>query len=102
MPPGSNNWSCKPSAAHPYPVILVHGTLANEAFSWQALSPMLANAGYCVYAFNYGANSSSLGRFYALTDIGASAGELQNVRRTRCWPRRGRRRSIWSVTRRAG
>jgi triacylglycerol esterase/lipase EstA (alpha/beta hydrolase family) len=77
MPPGSNNWSCKPSASHPYPVILVHGTLANEAFSWQALSPMLANAGYCVYAFNYGANSSSLGFLYALTDIGSSAGELQ-------------------------
>ncbi len=76
MPPGSNNWSCKPSRAHPYPVILVHGTLANEAFSWQALSPMLANAGYCVYAFNYGANSSSLGFLYALTDIGSSAGEL--------------------------
>jgi triacylglycerol esterase/lipase EstA (alpha/beta hydrolase family) len=77
MPPGSNNWSCKPTSTHPYPVILVHGTLANEAFSWQALSPMLANAGYCVYAFNYGANSSSLGHFYALTDIASSAGELQ-------------------------
>ena len=77
MPPGSNNWSCKPTSSHPYPVILVHGTLANEAFSWQALSPMLANAGYCVYAFNYGANSSSLGHFYALTDIASSAGELQ-------------------------
>jgi triacylglycerol esterase/lipase EstA (alpha/beta hydrolase family) len=76
MPPGANNWSCKPSSAHPYPVILVHGTLANEAFTWQALSPMLVNAGYCVYAFNYGANSSTLGHFYGLTDIGASAGEL--------------------------
>ena len=80
MPPGSNNWSCKPSSTHPYPVILVHGTLANEAFSWQALSPMLANAGYCVYAFNYGANSSSLGFLYALTDIGSSAGRAAGVR----------------------
>jgi triacylglycerol esterase/lipase EstA (alpha/beta hydrolase family) len=76
MPPGSNPASCTPSAAHPYPVILVHGTLANEAFSWQALSPMLVNAGYCVYAFNYGANGSTLGHFYGLTDIAASAGEL--------------------------
>ena len=55
----------------------MHGTLANEAFSWQALSPMLANAGYCVYAFNYGANGSSLGFLYALTDIGSSAAEFQ-------------------------
>jgi triacylglycerol esterase/lipase EstA (alpha/beta hydrolase family) len=56
--------------------VLVHGTLANEAFSWQALSPMLANAGYCVYAFNYGENGSTLGHFFGLTDIAASAGEL--------------------------
>src|SRR3984893_8802750 len=63
-PPGSYIWSCQPSAAHPYPVILVHGTLANENFSWQALSPMLANAGYCVYAFNYGADASTAGHFY--------------------------------------
>ena len=77
MPPGSNPASCRPSASHPYPVILVHGTLANEAFSWQALSPMLANAGYCVYAFDYGVDSLSLGRFDALTDIAASAAELR-------------------------
>ena len=66
MPPGSNNWSCRPSSTHPDPVVLVHGTLANEAFSWQALSPMLANAGYCVYAFNYGQNGSTLGHFFGL------------------------------------
>jgi len=76
MPPGSNNWSCRPSSTHPDPVVLVHGTLANEAFSWQALSPMLANDGYCVYAFNYGQNGSTLGHFFGLTDIAASAGEL--------------------------
>jgi len=76
MPPGSNNWACRPSSAHPRPVILVHGTLANEAFSWQALSPMLANAGYCVFAFNYGQNGATLGHFFGLTDIAASAAEL--------------------------
>ena len=76
MPPGSNVAGCKPSAQHPYPVILVHGTLANEAFSWQALSPMLANAGYCVYAFNYGATGLTLGHFYGLADIATAAGQL--------------------------
>lgn len=76
MPPGMNNWSCKPTAAHPYPVILVHGTFANEAFSWQALSPMLANAGYCVFGLDYGADSETLGRFYGLGPIPQSAAQL--------------------------
>lgn len=76
MPPGSNDWSCRPSRAHPYPVVLVHGTFANAAFTWQALSPMLANGGYCVFALNYGGNSWSAGRFFAVSDIAASAGEL--------------------------
>jgi triacylglycerol esterase/lipase EstA (alpha/beta hydrolase family) len=72
MPPGSNNWSCRPSAAHPDPVILVHGTFAGEAISWQALSPMLYNAGYCVYAFDYG--HSRPGPFFGMAAI---AGEAQ-------------------------
>jgi len=76
MPPGSNVPGCRTTAAHPYPVVLVHGTLANEAFSWQALSPMLANAGYCVYAFNYGATGLTLGHFYGLADIAQSAAQL--------------------------
>jgi pimeloyl-ACP methyl ester carboxylesterase len=75
-PPGTDLWSCRPSASHPNPVILVHGTLANENFSWQELSPMLANAGYCAYAFNYGADASTAGHFYGLADIVRSAGQL--------------------------
>ena len=76
MPPGTNDWSCHPSAAHPVPVILVHGTIANAAISWQALAPMLKNAGYCVYAFNYGATWVTGGRFYAANYIKPSAAEL--------------------------
>jgi triacylglycerol esterase/lipase EstA (alpha/beta hydrolase family) len=78
MPPGTNNWSCHVSAQHPYPVVLVHGTLFNEAISWQALSPMLANAGYCVYGFNYGATSLTFGRVFGLAPIPQSAAELSS------------------------
>jgi triacylglycerol esterase/lipase EstA (alpha/beta hydrolase family) len=76
-PPGANNWSCKPSAAHPVPVILVHGTFADMSDSWQALSPLLYDNGYCVFALNYGSynGSGSLG-VYATGDIAQSAGQL--------------------------
>ncbi len=37
---------------------------------------MLANAGYCVYTFNYGADASTAGHFYGLADITQSARQL--------------------------
>ena len=76
-PPGANNWSCKPSAAHPDPVVLVHGTFADMSDSWQALSPLLYDHGYCVFALNYGSDhgSGALG-IYATGQIGASAQQL--------------------------
>src|SRR6202050_3980574 len=74
-PPGANNWSCKPTATHPYPVVLVHGTLANMDDNWQAASPLLANHGYCVFAFNYG-GASPASDFQGTGDIVTSAGQL--------------------------
>lgn len=52
-PPGANDWSCR-STAHPTPVILVHGTAENMNLNWRGAAPLLANNGYCVFAFNYG------------------------------------------------
>jgi triacylglycerol esterase/lipase EstA (alpha/beta hydrolase family) len=78
-PPGANNWSCKPSAAHPRPVILVHGTAEDMSDNWQALSPLLYDNGYCVFALNYGsyAGSGALG-IYATGDIAQSAQQLSS------------------------
>lgn len=52
--PGTNDYRCRPSAAHPDPVILVHGTGGNRQTNWATLAPALANAGYCVFALTYG------------------------------------------------
>lgn len=51
---GWNDYSCKPSAAHPRPVVLVHGTFANSVDNWLGLAPYLVNRGYCVYSLDYG------------------------------------------------
>ncbi len=53
--PGTNDWTCKPTAAHPNPVVLVHGTAGNRSTNWQTYGPLLKNNGYCVFALTYGA-----------------------------------------------
>lgn len=76
---GGNN-NCKPSAAHPYPVVLVHATFADEGSNWVTLAPLLANNGYCVYGFNYGETilSGLLGSVDAIGNIEHSAEELSS------------------------
>ncbi len=53
-PPGANNFSCQPSAAHPDPVVLVHGLGATMGENWSYMAPLLARRGYCVFALTYG------------------------------------------------
>jgi pimeloyl-ACP methyl ester carboxylesterase len=57
--PGSAAAACQPSSAHPYPVILVHGTFANQEISWNELRPLLQSDGYCVFSLDYGTNATA-------------------------------------------
>ena len=76
-PPGANDWSCRPDPAHPRPVVLVHGGGTNMVRSWLALSPVLVDAGYCVFALNHGGmpDSAATGR-YGLAGVAESAAQL--------------------------
>jgi triacylglycerol lipase len=48
------NAGCNPTAAHPNPVVLVHGTWADRTISWNLIGERLIAEGYCVYALDYG------------------------------------------------
>ena len=50
-PPGANDFACR-SAAHPVPVILVHGTFGDMTVSWNLLSPLLKSDDYCGFALD--------------------------------------------------
>jgi triacylglycerol esterase/lipase EstA (alpha/beta hydrolase family) len=73
--PAGSNVGCTPSAAHPFPVVLVEGTFASQFNSFGAVAPDLANNGYCVFSFNFGQTLLGTGIF-ATGDIRASAQAL--------------------------
>lgn len=73
-PPGTNNFSCKPSTAHPFPVVLIPGTFSVMEDDFGALAPILANNGYCVFSLNYGGTSGSL-----VQAIGPAATSVRQV-----------------------
>jgi triacylglycerol lipase len=74
-PRGANDFTCKPSAAHPDPVVLVHGLSATMGENWGTMAPLLANNGYCVFALTYGLDpgEQSVG---GLTPMEQSSAEL--------------------------
>ncbi|BBC37700.1 Triacylglycerol lipase [Streptomyces graminofaciens] len=74
---GWNDYSCKPSTAHPRPVVLVHGTLANSVDNWLGLGPYLVNRGYCVFALDYG-QLPGVPLFNGLGPIDKSAEQLDD------------------------
>lgn len=72
--PGANDWSCRPSAHKPRPVVLVHGTMGSGTTNWATYGPLLHNEGYCVFTLTYGAPP---GAAWPLSELGG----LSDIRR---------------------
>ena len=51
---GVNDWQCRPSSAHPSPIVLVHGTFGDRKHLLEPLSTALLDQGYCVFSLDYG------------------------------------------------
>lgn len=73
-PQGANDFDCEPGAAHPRPVILAHGTDSSAYSDWAAIAPLLAAAGYCVFALNYGGAPDA--ETYGTEDIWVSSAQI--------------------------
>ncbi|KOS53188.1 esterase/lipase family protein [Rhodococcus rhodochrous] len=92
-PARSNDFGCVPSPDHPRPVVLAHGTDSNSYSDWAAVAPMLADAGWCVFALDYGkadgadeygtgdirVSAAQLGAFVERVRAGTGAGEVDLV-----------------------
>lgn len=72
---GWNDYGCRPSAAHPRPVVLVHGTFGNAVDNWLGLAPYLVARGYCVFSLDYG-QLPGVPLFHGLGPVDESAEQL--------------------------
>ncbi|MGH3392170.1 MAG: esterase/lipase family protein [Actinomadura sp.] len=72
---GVNNWSCRPSAAHPRPLVMVHGTFQSGTAAWLVAARAFVRRGFCVFALNYGTVPGAPG-LYAIRHIPDSALQL--------------------------
>jgi pimeloyl-ACP methyl ester carboxylesterase len=76
-PAGANDATIKVTADHPLPIILLNGTTATQGTNWSVGAPVLANAGYKVYTFNYGNTTGNPNSpIQAMGDIRQSSAEL--------------------------
>lgn len=53
-PAGANDPSVEVTPERPLPIILLNSTVITQGTNWSVGAPVLANAGYKVYTFNYG------------------------------------------------
>ncbi|MGW4741582.1 esterase/lipase family protein, partial [Nocardia xishanensis] len=53
-PPGANDWKCRPTAEHPRPVVMLHGTWMNAYNGFAYMGQPIKDAGFCTFTFNYG------------------------------------------------
>ena len=68
-PTGANDWSCRPSAERPEPVVIVHGTFGDRKSLLDDLSSAMVDDGFCVFSLDYGNRATG--------DIAASAEQLK-------------------------
>ncbi|TDO51392.1 lipase (class 2) [Kribbella sp. VKM Ac-2527] len=73
---GFDDWSCKPSAAHPNPLVLLHGLGGNGPGNYSYLGPYLAAKGYCAFTLTYGQASPAI-PVGGTVSIARSAAEIE-------------------------
>jgi pimeloyl-ACP methyl ester carboxylesterase len=73
---GNNDPSCKPTAAHPFPVVFLHGLGATYYEDLNFLQADIAGIGYCTFSATYGAYPG-FPYVGGLRPVADSAGEIK-------------------------